>query len=455
MPERPERLPTGKQIAYSCGQFGWSLASYGVTNLISYFYFSPVEEGVPLFPSFVTQAPLFGFLTLLGVLSAAGRVFDAITDPAVAYLSDRNSSTLGRRRLFMILGGLPFALLSLFVFVPLRPEASPANAVWLSITLFLFYLAMTIYVVPFTALLSELGHTSEERLRLATMVSLAWALGFAVGNQAFALQHLFEGFLSPTRAFQSAVGIFAVISLVAMYVPVFAVDEKRYARQIVTTESVRESVATTWRNRNFVAFSVADLMYWMALTIIQAGIGYYVPILLGLPGRMASVVMTAFFVLSLLFYIPAQRLASIYGKKALMRSSFLLFGLMFGLFFVGWTLSLEPWLRVVLLVLPGAFPIAVFGIVPTAMLADIAEAHGRRSGVYKAGMFFGTRNLVRKIGVSLANLMFPSFLLLGRSPEAPFGILLSVVVAAGLCLVGFLAFLFYRERDIFEALGEV
>jgi glycoside/pentoside/hexuronide:cation symporter, GPH family len=455
MDRRPDSLPLSKQIAYSFGQFGWSLASYGVTNLISYFYFAPVEKGVPLFPTFVTQAPLLGFLPLLGVLSAGGRVFDAFTDPAVAYLSDRSRSRFGRRRFFMLIGGLPFALFSVLVFIPLESSPGPGNAIWLSATLFLFYLAMTIYVVPFTALLSELGHTSEERLRLATMVSLAWAFGFALGNQAFALQHLLEAVLSPTRSFQTAMGLFALLSLAAMYIPVFAIDERLYARKTTTNESVRQSIATTWRNRNFVAFSVADLMYWMALTIIQAGIGYYVPILLGLPGRMASVVMTAFFGASLLFYVPAQRLASVYGKKALMRASFLLFGLMFALFFAGRLLGLDPWLRVALLVLPGAFPIAVFGIVPTAMLADIAEAHGRRTGVYKAGMFFGTRNLVRKLGVSFANLLFPSFLLLGRSPEEPTGIVLSVLTAAGLCVVGFLAFLFYREGDIVEALAEV
>ncbi|MFP4430924.1 MAG: MFS transporter [Spirochaetota bacterium] len=455
MDQHPANLPLSKQIAYSFGQFGWSLASYGVTNLISYFYFAPVEEGLPLFPTFVTQAPILGFLTLLGVLSAGGRVFDAITDPAIAFLSDRSKSRFGRRRLFMLIGGLPFAVFSVLVFVPVKAFPGPGNALWLSVTLFLFYLAMTVYVVPFTALLSEIGHTSEDRLRLATMVSLAWAFGFAFGNQAFSLQHLFEAFLSPTRSFQATIALFALVSLAAMYVPVFAIDENVYARKTSTDEGVRRSIATTWRNRNFVAFSVADLMYWMALTIIQAGIGYYVPILLGLPGRMASAVMTAFFGASLLFYVPAQRLASVYGKKALMRTSFLLFGLMFALFFAGWLFRLNPWLRVALLVVPGAFPIAVFGIVPTAILADIAEAHGRRTGVYKAGMFFGTRNLVRKLGVSFANLLFPSFLLLGRSFEEPVGVVLSVVTAGGLCVVGFLAFLFYREGDIVEELAEV
>lgn len=455
MDRRPASLPISRQVAYSFGQFGWSLGSYGVTNLISYFYFAPVEEGVPLFPAFITQAPLLGFLTLLGVLSASGRVFDAFTDPLVAFLSDRSTHRFGRRRLFMAIGGLPFAALSVFVFLPVGALPGPANAAWLAVMLFLFYLAMTLYVVPFTALLSELGHTSEDRLRLATMVSLAWALGFAVGNQAFVLQHLFESLVSPTRAFQATMALFALVALVTMYVPVFAIDENVYARKTVANEGIRQSILSTWRNKNFVAFSVADLMYWMALTIIQAGIGYYVPILLGLPGRAASVVMTAFFGVSLLFYVPAQRLASIYGKKALMRTSFLLFGLMFALFLAGRLLGLDPWLRVVLLVVPGSFPIAVFGIVPTAMLADIAEAHGRRTGVYKAGMFFGTRNLVRKVGVSVANLLFPSFLLLGRSSDEPTGIFLSVLTAAALCLVGFLAFLFYREGDIAETLAEV
>ena len=33
----PEKLPTWKLVIFALGQLGWSLASYGVSNLLNYF----------------------------------------------------------------------------------------------------------------------------------------------------------------------------------------------------------------------------------------------------------------------------------------------------------------------------------------------------------------------------------------------------------------------------------
>lgn len=449
----PEKLPPGKQFLYAFGQFGWSLGSYAVANLISYFYMPPEGSGTGIFPTFIFQGAVLGVATVIGLLNAFGRVFDAITDPLVAGLSDSSRSRLGKRRLFMIVGGIPFAVFSVLVFVPISPGPGVANAVWLGITLFVFYLGMTIYVVPFTAMITEIGHTRSERLHLSALVSVAWALGFAVGNQVYAVQGAFEPALGATGAFQLTIGIFALVSVVAMYLPVFFVDERRYAEYHVSKESPFKAVATAFRSRNFLMFSLSDLMYWMALTFTQTGISFYVTLLLGLPAGYASLLMTILFVLSILFYVPIGRLAARTGKKRLMLIAFGLLGLTFAVFFVLGSIQAPPVVQGIIIVAVAAFPIAALGILPTAILSDIAAGEGVTRGVYKAGIFFGARNFVRKMGISFANLLFPSFLLLGRSVENPTGVRLSAVFAGLFCLLGFVFFLFYREKDIDEVLA--
>ena len=69
-------------------------------------------------------------------------------------------------------------------------------------------------------------------------------------------------------------------------------------------------------------------------------------------------------------------------------------------------------------------------------------------------MFFGARNFIRKMGVSLANLLFPSFLLLGRSVDNPLGVRLSAIAAGVFCLLGFVFFVLYREDEIEAVLQE-
>ncbi len=89
---------------------------------------------------------------------------------------------------------------------------------------------MTMYVALFFAWLSELGHNPRERLFLSTLISITWAIGFAIGSQAVALQSMFEksyGY-SSHRAFQTVMVIFGGISLILMYLPVLVIDERRY-----------------------------------------------------------------------------------------------------------------------------------------------------------------------------------------------------------------------------------
>ena len=172
-----EKLPFGKKIIYSLGQLGWSLGSFAVMNLLYYFYDSnTTADGGRMFPVYIVSA------AVLGIIAALSRVFDGITDPLIAGLSDRSKSKFGRRRTFMAAGAAPFALLSVLIFIPLSASAG-VNTVLLMIFTFLFYLFMTMYVTPFFALMSELGHTPDERLQLSTMISITWALGVYAGQR--------------------------------------------------------------------------------------------------------------------------------------------------------------------------------------------------------------------------------------------------------------------------------
>jgi Na+/melibiose symporter-like transporter len=105
------------------------------------------------------------------------------------------------------------------------------------------------------------------------------------------------------------------------------------------------------------------------------------------------------------------------------------------------------------MVILAAFPMAVFGIMPNAIVGDLAESDGMVTGNYKAGTFYGARALMMKLGISLANLIFPSLLLLGKSVGNSLGIRLTAVSAFVFCLAGLLLFLRYREKKVLEILS--
>lgn len=433
-------------VLYATGQLGWSLASYSVANLLIYFYMPP-ETGQAVFPAFIHQGAVLGVFTLIGLLSAAGRFFDAVIDPIVANWSDRSAARQGKRRWFLLVGAVPFVLSAFFVFYPLSEAESAGNFVWLGLCLGVYYFFFTLYVIPYTALIAELGHTAKDRMLISTLLSVAWALGFVMGNGAYALQSFFEQQgKTPLQAFQLALGLLNAIALVFLLLPALFLNEKRYARQVSSEHGLRQALMAVFKNPNFRRFLISDLLYWLALTFIQLGIGFYTTLLLELDKSYAFLFSLASFAASFILYVPVNILARKTGKKRLVLAAFLVFAVIYGLVAGIRAIPLPKETLLYGLAAAAAFPLAVFGILPNAIIGDVVEQEERASGRQLSGMFYGVRAFVMKVGISLANLIFPSLLLLGKSAQNPKGVQLTAIAAIVFCLGGWQAFRRFNDE---------
>ncbi len=479
MNDSVQTLPLWKKWMYAFGQFGWSLASFAVGSKLVYFYLPPpglkmgpfvVQENVlPLIRS--GGVVLFG-LTIIGLVFSLGRLFDAITDPLIAGLSDRSKSKLGKRRSFLAVSVLPFAALSALVFFPPNSGITVLNTVWLFVTIFLFYWFMTMYVTPFFALLPEIGHSPNERLQLSTFISITWALGTMVGSQVELFQSMFEKAGMPsTQAFQAVILIFAAVSFVFMLMPVLFIDEKKYCESNVSTGSIFKSIVAAFKNRNFLRFTLSDLAYWVSITIINTVLVYYVTVLLKMDKTYNSTLVMIMFLLSFLFYLPVNMIAKKVGKKSLLVLAFAWFIITFiyatflGLY------PFPPAVQGLIVAIMAAVPLAIFGIVQNAIVSDIAEADGIETGNFKAGIFFGARTFMSKLGQTVAGLLIPSLLLIGASAKTTtdivvadvasggaltgaFGVRLTAVIAAIFCAIGLALFLLYDEKAVMKSLAK-
>jgi len=437
MSYKAEKLPFWKLVMFAMGQFGWSLAAFAPSNLLTFFYLSPETAEGAMFPTYIfTGSVVFG-LTVIGLINFGGRFFDAITDPIIANMSDTNKSKFGKRRIFLAISCFPVALFAFLMFFPLIKSESGLNVLWLIMGILVYYLAITMYCTPYNALISELGHTPNERLNISTAISITWALGFIVGNMVYALIPAFRGAfgVDSTTALQLTVGLFGIISFVAMTLPVVFINESKYAENHVSDENVIQALKSAFSNKNFIRFAVSDLTYWLSLTFIQMGISYFIITLLGLSESMPTTLMTVLFLLSFLFYVPINFIAKKFGKKRILMLAFVVLG---SVFVVTTFLGLLPIPKIAqgyLIVVLAALPLAIFGILPNAIVADIADADGIENGTYKAGIFFAARTFMMKLGISLANLIFPSFLLLGKTVDNPFGIRAAAFAAVIFCTV--------------------
>jgi glycoside/pentoside/hexuronide:cation symporter, GPH family len=445
-----EKLPLSKQIAYALGQFGWSLLSGLIGSYLIFYYIPTKESGISIF---IPQITFFGFVSIIGAITMFGRFWDAITDPWIATLSDRSKSKKGRRISFMRNSAVPVAISTILVFWSPFNSESPWNAIFLIVSITLYYLFITMYVTPFFALLSELGHTPQERLNLSTLISVTWFLGAAVASQAPLLWNVFIGMgYTPDVAVRIAIAILSVIAMFFMLIPVFAIDEKRYCESVPSEMKMMESIKATFSNREFTVFALSDLVYWVAVTMFQSSLLYYITVLLKLPDTMFGTLFILLGVGSFIFYVPVNLLAKRVGKKSLLLGAFVMFVLVYiAGAFMG-MMPISTTLQAYLLVALASIPMAVFGILPNAVIADIAEYDAKRTGVRREGMFFGTRTFMSKIGQMLSMLILSALLLYEVNGSNELGIRLTAVFAAVFCLLGLITLLFYNEKKILEGL---
>lgn len=421
-------LPFRKQISYAIGQLGWST----LINIIGlhqvYFYLPPAPKvGQDCFPDLIEKMAFWGISTI-GVVAAVGRLWDAVTDPVIANSSDQLKSKFGRRIPFLFLGGLPAAIFCWLIFVPPHHFISTSNLVWMTGFMLLFYLFLTIYVTPYFALIPELGHTPNERLNLSTYISVTYALGIIVAST----EPMISGALGSAFVFdndpsvqtllsrQYALGILCAFAAICMYFPVFTIHEKTYCESEASSVPFKEALSLTFKNKNFLYFALSDLCYFLALTVLTTGISYYVTVLLELEREFVTQLLTVMLLVSFAFYPVVNMIAKKIGKKKTVLLGFYIFlSLFLSIFFIGKDeLPISPYIQGYLIVAVAAIPIAILGILPNAILADIAELDSLKTGSKREGLFYAGRTLMQKLGQTLAVLIFSSVILLGLDKDS-------------------------------------
>lgn len=93
-----QALPKQKIYRYCLADIAKGLFNGMIGNYLLYFFQPTAASGLPIL---LPQNKLFGFITVMALLTGIGKVIDAITDPLVASLSDKCTHKDGRRMPFL------------------------------------------------------------------------------------------------------------------------------------------------------------------------------------------------------------------------------------------------------------------------------------------------------------------------------------------------------------------
>lgn len=440
---------------FAIGQLGWSTLSALVTNWVISFY-EPNQEMLDAGQTvFLPQGRVvLGLVTILGGIYALGRLFDAVTDPWIANLSDKSRNPKGRRLPFMRRAAIPLTAATILIYWTPVNKTSPVNGVWVLVMMLLFYLFMTVYCTPYNALIAELSGSQEELTAISTAISFTFIFGSALGYACPFIWGALTPALGRVMAIRVTFIILALFALVCLLVPTFTINEFDYVDVKPVEGNAFSSLTKTFANKDFRIFVGSDICYWVAITMFQSGLTFFITSLMKLPETMNTVLYIGMTLLSVCLYVFVGKLTKKFTKKSLITFAFFEFSVVYLVTALsqGQAGTNKGMIFGVLVMILAAPAMAILGILPQTVVADIAKSDEVATGENHDGMFFAARTFAMKLGQSLAAILFTSFATIGRS--SGMGYRIAALSSTVLCLAAAFLMMRYNEKRVMGLLGE-
>ncbi|MGD9084046.1 MAG: MFS transporter [Desulfobacterales bacterium] len=377
-----EHIALRKKIAYSAPAL--ALAVVGI----------PVYVYIPKFYTDVVGINI----AVLGTILYSVRIFDAVTDPAIGYISDRTRTRFGRRRPYIAIGSL-FVVLSMYLlFSP--PQASAYFETWwfgfCIYALFLFWTAVT---VPYESLGPEITFDYHERTSLFGMRdgfliagTLMAASSPALVAWAFNLPADAKG--ERAKFFWIAV-LYAPLLIGSCWWCVTAIKEKQAAGLLKPT-GIWMGLRYVARNRPFIILIISYTIAAIGSNLPATLILYYVEYVL--QSQLADTFLLLYFVTGILFLPAWIKLSRRIGKKAAWLTSMAInTGAFFGVFFLG---PGDAHIYAILVFLSGIGFGATLAL-PSAIQADVIDYDELLSGQRREGQYIGLWSIAKKLAAAI------------------------------------------------------
>lgn len=377
-----QRVPLIKKIAYSAPAF--FLAVVGI----------PVYVYIPKFYTDVVGVDI----AIIGYILFSVRIFDAITDPAIGYLSDRTKTRMGRRRPYIIAGSVFVALTMFLLFNP--PRASTLfETVWFAGCIYSLFLCWTVVVVPYESLGPEITFDYNERTSLFGMRDGFLIAGTLAAASSPAVVQWFLGLSGDAdgeraKFFWIAL-IYAPLLIGSCWWCVLAIKEIP-RRDRVHTVSIWRGLRQTVHNRPFLILLIAYTVSAIGNNLPATLILYYVEYVL--QSEMADAFLLLYFMTGILFLPGWIIIARRTGKKAAWLASMAInTGAFIGVFFLG---PGDTAIYGALVFLSGIGFGATLAI-PSAIQADVIDYDELLTGERREGQYIGLWSIAKKFAAAV------------------------------------------------------
>lgn len=370
-----EKLSFWRKIGYGVGD----IYGGGYAVILSFYYLIFLTDVVRLNPA------------LAGTVILISKVYDAITDPFEGVISDRTRTRLGRRRPYL-LAGIPLIFLTFFgLFYPVNFAEETSRFIFVMGTYLLFSTVVSIVMLNYNALQSELSLNYNERTALSSARIFFSAISAIVC--ALVPMEIVKAYPDVRQGYivmGLVMGVFFALPFIFTFL---SVKERKEFQKPPEKFNLRDSLIEPFRMRSFVIVLLMFALASVAADAVSSIMVYFMKYHMG-RGNEANYVagtMLAFQVVALAFFTG-------YARRTSKRQSFIT-GVGIWLVAMLFSIFLGPQIPGFLVYIFAAFVgfglggyyVSIYSIFP-----DLPDVDELRTGERREGVFGALITLVRK-----------------------------------------------------------
>ncbi len=392
----PDRLPMSQKV-------GWGLGAF--LDMWGHWLYPGLAFHV--FNVFLGVAP--GLISTVQMVKVG---VDAASDAIFGWVSDNTRTRFGRRRPFILVGGVLAGVGLPLLFAVGRGWSDSEYFIFMLVSTILFVPIMSCFNMPWVSLGSEMTPDYHERtnvmsIRNAIQKLPELAMFAAAQFTTLAIFNDANGKPDILRGAQTYCTILGTIMVVASILIFFLVRERYYENLVKRQQpkiAFSDTLGRTLKCRPFRTLVIMNLAYGLGTAMVSA-LGYYATIYYVCKGDVAlgtkwNTAMggagMAFGLLGIPFF---NRLAHRFGKRAGLAS---VLSLAICAFIGDWWLY-DPARPVLQLFACGfvAFTGAGFWTLYGSVLADVVDYDELESGQRREGSFSACQSWISKVGIAL------------------------------------------------------
>ncbi len=385
MTDNNEHLTFGQKIGYGVGDIfgGGALVVVG----IYYLYF--LTDIIKLDPA------------LAGIILLVSKIWDAVSDPLMGIISDRTRTRYGRRRPYFLAGIILIFLSTVLLWYPVNFELEMHRFIFVLFAYIFFSTVITMVMVPYNALSSELTLDYSERTSLVSVrMWFSGVSGLLCAALPIELVKQFPDARDGYTAMAVTLGLFFALPFIATFLftkerPEFMTEKKK----IDPMETIRKTFIEPFRIRTFRNVLFLYVFSFLTMDIVMAIVIYFVTYYL-VQGDQTNYILGTLFIVQLAF-IPVLYFLS----QKLNKKTAFMFCIFYWMILMVMSLFMQPEYPIFLAyIFGGLVGIASggVGVLAYSIFPDVPDVDELYSGERREGIYAGLYTFVRKVCSALA-----------------------------------------------------